>query len=288
MAQDHRILLDDGRTLGVRETGVPGGPVVVLCHPAPGSRALDPDPRATEAAGIRLLTVDRAGYGASSPLPEDAPPSIPAYAADLRAALAALGVERAAVAGWSAGGRVAAALAAAEPELVTGLALVATPAPHEAVAWIPDEQLAMIESLRDQLLSATTQVTAMLGEMAEHPAEAVSAVTAGPGDDRVLEAEPARRAALEAMMREAFADGASGLAADLVSYTLVPWGFDLAAVRCPTVAVYGAGDTTITPAHGEWYVGQIGGARLQVVPDVGHLVALTSWSDVLDALSVPG
>lgn len=39
---DHRVLASDGRTLGVSEVGPADGPVVVLSHPAPGSRLWTP------------------------------------------------------------------------------------------------------------------------------------------------------------------------------------------------------------------------------------------------------
>ncbi|HEX7277507.1 MAG TPA: alpha/beta fold hydrolase, partial [Acidimicrobiales bacterium] len=95
------------------DIGPPGGPVVVLCHPAPGSSHLDPDPEATAAAGVRLVGVDRAGYGGSPPPPAGSVPNIAGYADDVVAVLDRLAIDRpVAVAGWSAGGRVALAVAA--------------------------------------------------------------------------------------------------------------------------------------------------------------------------------
>src|SRR5688572_2864979 len=98
--------LDDDRTIAYRTTGPDDGPAVLLCHAAPGSRRFDPDPAATEAAGVRLISLDRPGYGGSDPLPHDVVPTIPAYASDAAAVLDHLGVTAAVVAGWSAGGRV--------------------------------------------------------------------------------------------------------------------------------------------------------------------------------------
>ena len=114
----------DGRTVAFDIAGPDDGPVVVLHHAAPGSRRFDPDPAATAAAGVRLVTIDRAGYGGSDPLPAGTVPTIPGYAADAAAVLDHLGVTSAVVAGWSAGGRVAAALAAARPELVAALFII--------------------------------------------------------------------------------------------------------------------------------------------------------------------
>ena len=107
----------------------------------------------------------------------------------------------------------------------------------------------------------------------------------GAADDAALAADPSLRARLEAMLAEAMAQGPVGMAADIVSYTVAAWGFDLAAVGAPTTAFYGADDESVPPAHGGWYVGQVPGAELRVVEGAGHLVALTRWADVLAAVA---
>ena len=283
---EHRIDRPDGRTVAVAETGDPAGPAVVLAHPAPGSRLFDPDPAATRAAGVRLISVDRPGYGGSTPVADGVTPTIPGHADDIAAALEALGVSDVAAVGWSAGGRVALALAARHPDLVRAAAIVATPAPQEAVPWIPEEHLAMIGQLGDDPGHATAALAEVFAEMAAMPpAAAVGMVGGGAADDAALVADPARRARLEAMLAEAMAQGPVGMAADIVSYTMAPWGFDLAAVGAPTTAFYGADDENVPPAHGEWYAGQVPGAELRVEPGIGHLVALTRWADVLAAVA---
>jgi len=283
---EHRIELKDGRTLAVSETGDrESDRAVVLCHPAPGSRVLDPDPAATSAAGVRLITLDRPGYGQSSPLAAGTVPAIPTFAGDVVAALDHLGVDDVAAAGWSAGGRIALALAAAQPERVRAVAVLATPAPHEAVPWIPDEHVAMLESLRPDLGSATARLAEAMAGMAQMPpAAAATQVVGGPEDEAALATDDGRRARLEAMMAEAHVQGAVGIAADIVSYTLVDWGIDFGAVIAPTTLVYGANDQVTGPAHGEWYRSREPHAELVVVPGIGHLVGLTAWREVLARL----
>jgi pimeloyl-ACP methyl ester carboxylesterase len=112
------------------------GRTVVLCHPAPGSGAFDPDPEATRSRGVTLLSADRPGYGSSDPAPPGAG-GFAAAAADLADALDQLGTGPVGLAGWSAGGLVALALAARRPDLVNRLVLIATPAPDDQVPWIP-------------------------------------------------------------------------------------------------------------------------------------------------------
>jgi pimeloyl-ACP methyl ester carboxylesterase len=286
---DLTLALPDGRKLAVRDAGDPGGPVVVLCHAAPGSRLLDPDPVATAAAGVRLVTLDRPGYGGSSPLADGAVPTVPDFADDVVAVLDGLGVDRpVALVGWSAGGRVALAAAARHPGRVGRVAIVGTPAPHEDVPWIPDEHVAMAEQLKADPGGATATLAGMLAPLADAPpAAAVDAVGSSPADRAALAADPDRQDRLQHMLREAFAQGAVGLAADIVSYTVADWGFDPAAVRAPVLAVYGGDDTAVPPEHGRWYADRVPDSALRCVAGAGHLVVLTHWGEILDALAVP-
>ena len=94
---DATITLADGRTLAYCEWGNPTGSPVLLAHGGPGSRLLCPDQDATAAAGVRLLTVDRPGYGGSGPRPD---PTLLGWADDVQALADRLGLERSR---WSAG-----------------------------------------------------------------------------------------------------------------------------------------------------------------------------------------
>lgn len=87
------------------------------------------------------------------------------------------------------------------------------------------------------------------------------------------------------MLAEAFAQGAVGVAADITSYTMVPWGFDPRAVGAPVHCWYGAQDTVVTPEHGHWYAEQVAHGDVTVVPDAGHLVACEAWAEVLTWLT---
>jgi pimeloyl-ACP methyl ester carboxylesterase len=58
--------LPDGRVLGWAEYGDQVGSPVVYLHGTPGSRLSRPDDTALE--GIRLITLDRPGYGRSTPV----------------------------------------------------------------------------------------------------------------------------------------------------------------------------------------------------------------------------
>lgn len=279
---EHTVTTSDGRVIAVRITGPDDGWPVLFCHIAPGSRHFDPDPNTTAAAGIRLITLDRPGYGGSDRLGTDRIPTVPVFADDCATVLDDLGIATVAAAGWSAGGRVALALAARRPDLVRSVAVIGTPAPDEEVAWIGAEEKAMIAGLAaepDSALALST-LQEMLTPMTVDPAAGVAMVGGGPADEAAL-ADGDLRAALETMLTEAFAQGSAGLAADIASYTLAPWGFDPRAVGTPVRCWYGEADAVVGPAHGRWWADQVSDGTLVAVPDVGHLLVRPVWSDVL-------
>ena len=261
----------DGRTVAVDVTGPDDGPVVVLFHAAPGSRHFDPDPAATAAAGVRLVTSTGRATAAPIRSPDGTIPTITRFADDAAAVLDELGVTDAVLAGWSAGGRVAAAVAARRPELAAALFIVATPAPDDEVPWVPEEQRQAITMMKRDPAAAVGQMVEMLGAMAD-PAEVVGSVAAGPADGAALDADDDLRRRLTTMAATAVAQGSIGVAADIVSYTVADWGFDPSSIGAPTTAVYGAADAVVSPAHGEWWAARIPAAELVVVPDAGHLV----------------
>jgi pimeloyl-ACP methyl ester carboxylesterase len=268
-----------GRGVAADVSGPGDGPAVVLFHSAPGSRRFDPDPAATAAAGVRLVTIDRAGYGRSEPF-AGGMPSIPAYANDAAAVLDQLGIGEAVLAGWSAGGRIAAALAARRPALARALLVIATPAPDEEVPWLPDEQRPAIQTMREDPVAAVTQMVGLLE--GTDPASVLATLRAARADADALE-DPGFRERVEAMLSEAFIQGTVGLASDIVSFTVAPWGFDLVAIQAPTTCVYGEADEPVPPAHGAWWTGQIPDSELESVPGAGHLVIRQAWPLVLAA-----
>ncbi|SMH43884.1 Pimeloyl-ACP methyl ester carboxylesterase [Rathayibacter oskolensis] len=287
-------LLKSGRSLGVAWSGAEDAEhVVVLAHPAPGSADFDPDPEATAAHGVRLLSFDRPGYGASSLLTDLDPAGAGAgaspeqAAADIAEYLATIGIASVAAAGWSAGGRVALALSANYPGLVERVAVIATPAPDEQVPWVGDDNRAMLEPLRELPLDAAVRsLTATLDGAfgsAPDPAAMLGMLGASDVDAAVLEA-PGVRDRLLRMLERAAAQGNVGSAANIIGYSIQEWGFAVEGVASPALLLYGAEDALVGRAHADWYAARLPDSRLELVPDRGHLVAVSEWSRVLDFL----
>jgi pimeloyl-ACP methyl ester carboxylesterase len=285
------ITRDGNRRVAVYRLAEGGsGRTVVLCHPAPGAGAFDPDPQQTWARNVTLLAVDRPGYGQSDPMPDTSWASVSSAADDLATVIEQLVGEPIGVAGWSAGGRVALALAARRPDLVDRVVLIGTPAPHEQVPWMPTEQQAALDALRDlapdAARSALSQQLAPLTAGDTRVAAGLSMLASSAADDAAL-ALPGARDRLAAMLQAAFAQGPIGLAGDIAGYYLQPWCFAPEAVLAKTLLLYGSKDPVAGSRHGAWWQKHLPNARLEVVPGAGHLLVLAMWARVLSHLA-PG
>jgi pimeloyl-ACP methyl ester carboxylesterase len=280
----HHVELPDGRVLAVQETGPADGPVVVFIPAVPGSRAFDPDPSATAEAGIRLLTVDRAGYGESSPL-EGVAPSEASGADDVAFAVRHLGVEAAAFVGWSNGGAYVLAVAARHPDLVRSAALVGTPARHADVPWLTDEQAGMVPMMQQDPIGAVATLQQIFAGTGDDVEGRRGLVAQGPVDEALLAGDDELRARFDGMLDEAFRNGMAGVATDIVATSVVAPGYDPAAIGAPVHLFYGEADDMVGPEHGRHWDGVLADSTLHLVPGVGHLVVVTDWVEVLDAVS---
>lgn len=271
---EHRIRLPDGRTLAVAEWGDPDGTPLISHHGTPGSRIQYwADPTIYARFRLRRITFDRPGYGESTRLPGR---SIADVVPDVVAIADALGIDRFAVTGGSGGGPHALACAALLPERVTRCLASASPAPWQAEGF--DHFEGMNAGNVEEFAAA------VIGEAAHRPiaereaATALDRLRSGRTDwlgdgyemseaDRVAMAR--NFAGASDQMETALAPGVDGWVDDMLA-TVRPWGFDLAAIRCPVRFEYGRTDALVPAASGDWLVANVTGATA-VITDDGHL-----------------
>jgi pimeloyl-ACP methyl ester carboxylesterase len=289
----HVVDLPDGRRLALDDLGVRQGHPVVYLHGTPDCRlARHPDDARAAAMGVRLLAVDRPGFGAST---ADAGGTLAQLGHDLAAALDALGIDRATLLGWSAGGLSALAAATVLGERVERVVLVGTVAPIEAAA--DDVVLAATGPTRRSFVALAAGLLAdgvpaaeIAEEVAPHlvpdpldPAIALEHVldSAGAVGRRELARVPEAAERLAAALCAAVAAGRAGLAHDVTRQ--LEAGLDLAELTAPVRSIHGALDAVSPPEVGEWLAGRHGAVEVEVVPDAGHHLLLTCWDQVLAA-----
>jgi pimeloyl-ACP methyl ester carboxylesterase len=274
---DRTIDAPNGRRIGVAEFGAADGRPVMLLHRSPGSRLLDPDPDATAAAGVRLICIDRPGYGASDPVPS---PQRSAAAEDLEAVVAALELDDVALIGWSGGGQFAVEAAARPGVRPRSLTLLASPAPYWEVPWIPTELVEICDAVPEDPAAGLEAVRAALAAYAEAPA-AFALSDPSPADAAARE-RPGVSDALAAMAVEGARQGAEGIAFDVVAGSLRD-PFPLDAIDVSVHLFGGDADHNIGLEHLEWWSAHLRDAERHVLPDTGHLLAVTHWAEILAA-----
>lgn len=123
------IHLQDGRHIGLCEYGDLEGFPVFFFHGTPGSRVmfLDDDPISKE-LGVRLICLDRPGFGLSTPHPDR---TILDWAKDVLEVADHLGIYHFSVMGVSGGGAFAAGCAYQLPNRVLSAALISSTTPFQ-------------------------------------------------------------------------------------------------------------------------------------------------------------
>jgi pimeloyl-ACP methyl ester carboxylesterase len=285
------VTTGDGRSLTVRTAGPDATAALLLLTGTPsGSLPHRPIVEAAAARGLRFVTYQRPGYGDSTRLRGR---SVGDCAKDLATVAAALGVERAYVAGWSGGGPHALACATLLPDLVASAATLAGVAPHDAAgldwtAGMGPENVAEFglarageDALRPYLVAQAETLARVTGdEVAEALGGLVTAV-----DRAALTDELA--AYLAAEFREAVRTGIEGWLDDDLAFTR-DWGFGLDAPPVPVTVWQGDEDLMVPFAHGEWLAANVGGAAARLLPGVGHISLVERIAEIVDDLVARG
>lgn len=265
---DQAHALPDGRTQQWLELGPPDGPPVLFCHGGNDCRLealwiAD----AVERTGVRLVTPDRPGFGGSTFLPDR---TVAGWAADAVALLDHLGLARVRVLGLSGGGPHAFALAAAAPDRVSALDIVASPCPWDspgflAGTWLPIRLAYLLARYAPDWLLAAVQRAMNDAERNLRYADRM------PAPDALLLRERADVGrAMVTSVTAAHASGFEGATQEWRLYTR-PWGFDLGGIHAPVRLWYGTLDGMAPPAMGESLARRLPVATLEVVEDRAHL-----------------
>ncbi len=284
------MTLADGRTLGFDDVGDPQGTPVLYVHGSPDSRrARHPDDTIAARLEVRLVAVDRPGAGLSTAHPTG---TFGSFADDAVALADHLGVAAWRPFGWSAGAPYALSIASRHPDRVDRVAVAAGLVPFAAYAAPgilegADNGRVMVAELGAEL-GPQGLAEAAAPMLAPYPCdEALAREHVLEGADATRRAEldaiPGALDALSAGVADSVAHGLAGLVRDLELQVEAP-DVDWAAVAAPVDLWYGHCDTTAPPAFGTWWAQHLRWAELTVVPDAGHLVALSYWEVILSRL----
>lgn len=277
---NEQLTTADGRTLAYRPLG--SGPTLV-CHPGgPGLPGAELADLAGLGDSLELVLLEPRGTGSSTQPADPSAYDFEHYVADLEELRTHLGQERIDLLGFSHGGMVAMAYAAAHPDRIGRLVLVATLAHRDEALddemerglaerqgepWYPDARAALDEE-----------------EAADFE------------DDEALAQNLARQWPLYfgryGDREEAFVQTLAGLVPNadaLRRFNGDVWpSFDLrpalARIEAATLIVAGERDFIAPPAAARAMADAIAGSELVVVPGVGHFVFVEAPEAFRDAV----
>jgi len=268
----HLIPLASRRRVAVMEYGDPQGTPLFYFHgwPAAGVQGALLDAPARE-LGVRVLSPDRPGIGASDFHPErrllDWPPL-------LRELATALGITRCRVLGVSGGGPYALAAAWALPDLVEAAGVVCGAPPLAGIGDTRGLQPAYrallgLQRLSPSIVRGLFYALRPLG-LWRPPARVVAllARVLPPCDAAALTDPVSGMLALNAM-RESWRQSALGVITDAEIYS-APWGFAPRDVRVPIRLWHGTEDRSFAPSFAEAIARELPACTFRLVPDAGH------------------
>jgi pimeloyl-ACP methyl ester carboxylesterase len=255
-------------------------------HGTPGCRlSRTPDATLWARLQLRVVTLDRPGYGLSGPLVGR---QVRHAAGDIAALADALGIGRFAVKGTSGGGPHALACAAELGDRVLACAAASSAARPE-----PDEIAGLIGINRESYRVLTEEgregVTRMITELRNDsladPTDGLdSHIADSPAADQQWGALPEVRSVRREALLEALRPGPQGWIDDAMSLFGMDWGVDLARIGCPTTFWHSTDDANSPITAVERLRKQVPGARLRTWQGEGHSAATRNLEQILRAL----
>jgi pimeloyl-ACP methyl ester carboxylesterase len=286
MNREGRIVRPDGRTVAWSEAGDPDGRPVLRVPGTPGSRfSVRSDQSPWIERGLRMLTTERPGFGASTRL---AGRRFVEPADDLAAILDELDIADLPVYGGSGAAPHILAFAARHPARTQAATIVVGAAP------IDDDEAGELIGLnaegyrlakardRDGMVRLLTPVRE---SMLADPLGSFRAVmeTAPPLDQEIMN-DPAWQESLVRGLTEAIRPGVEGWV-DESMLMFAAWpDIDLAAIRTSLTWWHGDHDLNAPLSAVERLLEQLTHASLVVWPDAGHLMPHRHEAEILDEL----
>jgi pimeloyl-ACP methyl ester carboxylesterase len=273
----------DGRTIGYAECGDPSGTPFVYMHGAPGSRfdggPASPFASAYAALGVRLIGIERPGYGITTTLPGR---RIVEVVGDVAAVVEHLGLGEFVVLGHSSGGPHALAVGAQLSNRVSSVVTVASIAPladtHdfsgcgeaellELAVHQPDALRAQMKELAAAMRAdpATTMIEAFGSVMTEHDIE--------------FALQPEFADAMTQSLVESARGDYAGYAEDCIA-EVMDWGFNLGTVTAPVQLLHGTADLIVPVKHSQRLAESLPNGTLVEYEGEGHINVLQHFVEV--------
>jgi len=271
------IQLPDGRQLGYGEYGLQGGSPVLFFHGAPGSGRIHTDMgEIAEQCGVRLIAVDRPGYGVSD---SHRGRTFLSWVKDISVLMDALKISQFSIIGFSAGTPYSLACAYGLPERVKKIALVSTLAPV-SVPGVMEGMSPMARGLYELAQKDPSGLSAAFAAVAPTARALLEAMSASAGewDKKIL---LNRASAFELEYTQTLLNGIEGLASDFI-LNAGDWGFPIEKIEAEVYLWSGGIDQNTPPSMTHYMAALLCNSHVYILENEGHFVLYAHWAEILN------
>ena len=278
------VKLKDGRKVGYTEYGDLKGKPLFYFHGWPSGRlmAFETD-EAAKKLGVKVISIDRPGYGLSD-FQEgrtllDWPNDVLELADQLK-------IKKFAVMGVSGGGPYAAVCAYKIPDrltkvgIVVGLAPTYIPKMLDGMPWFT--KVGWANYARFPLVAKVASILQYLNAKYGPGLGIYRFLFPSKSDRRILD-DASIRQRVRKNVQDAFRMGYRGAEWDLKLYTN-NWGFNLKDIKAKVYLWYGSDDKNVSLEMGKYYASQIHNSKLTIYPNEGHLCRINHEEKILKEL----
>ena len=284
-SEDGVIRLADGRALHYSDNGDAQAHPVIFMHGISGSRSLrHPDDDILMQEGIRLIIPERPGSGDSDPQPDrcvtDWPRDITELADHLK-------LKRFSVLGYSAGTAYALSVAAAMPERVLSVHIVAAVPPIDSLedlsAYSPIFRMTLlIGKYTPSLLPALTRI--MVKDIRKNVYHYLEKNLHDASEqDREILKNPRLRASIAAGLRASVQHGEQEISRE-VMLSAQAWSIELDKITKRVSIWHGEHDPLVALSGAQKLVELLPDAQLTQIPDAGHYLLYSHWQSLLQSV----
>jgi pimeloyl-ACP methyl ester carboxylesterase len=277
------IQLPNGRRLGYATYGDPTGEPILFFPGAPSSRLLHPPEEPSKQLGVRVIVVERPGFGLSDFQPNR---RILDWPEDIRAFSDGLNLDRFAIAGISAGGPYAAACAYKIPQRLTGVAIISSVGPVDVPGGIEEmpriRRIGAFVAKRFPLI--LRPILWLTSNPKRNPERFFQRMLSGNSAiDQEILSRPSIKGMLMKSYLEATRNGLKGFAHEAILLSN-SWGFPLNEISLSVHLWHGEQDANVSLSAARYMADTIPDCHATFLADEGHWLILRHWEEILSGL----
>ena len=285
------LILPDGRRLGYCIIGE-GKPVVYFHGTASSRLEVLLLEELTQTAGLKLIGIDRPGYGLSTFKQRR---KLQDFNEDVNALTDHLGIQRFGVLGWSGGGAFALSYLACFPQRVNRAVVGGAPSLPFDVSTAHNMPLARlimkipylgniaVERMRRQIIGANGDIAAFF-----RSGQGKQMIHACSTSDLKFFTNPAWMTLMYHSMAEAFRQGSDGVKTVVMEHQafMKPWPFSLSKIPKEKLVIWhGSEDNTCRVVNAKLIAGSVVGSQLEIFEGKGHCVIFENLQRLGELLS---